>query len=1076
MLRGPQPDEQDARLDAHERILKAHLDRIASALTAFPDFATAGQSPLTPAPALASSGLPRTLAVVPFGRFREADTTSTGRFHPAFALDEALDSLANWLLDRFGSWPDQARELAVATARLVEDGEVLQAHARRQRPLGKGFESLRDERLRRRFALLPERASWLTTLSQLLPLLMEEPDEGAAQFEREVGVTLPPIDRAWLECERRVAMLRFVRHRKTENGHIRWFLRNDENQGVILDRFGVSGHWIVSGIGRQDELTRLATAVERTLSANSSAKTPSEGWRLVTVNAGEPALLAQGSMLVASSHVLPAALSAERSMTSLRAQVRRNLSMSLAGAPPSSEDPSTLPTDQSEPLSLAAYALRADPDGVALVAARTDSSLSTTVARVGHQADDDQMLSFLDSVECVADSMTLSDEIAEEFRESPSAQWSRALLRLLRDASVRPRGRRVRLVYVPSAIQHQLGGVPLIGLEFLRDRLERIGNRVNVLVLPPESFERRLPELLGAEVIGIGVYIHNIDEVSSLIRLLRSAGFVGKVVLGGPQMRDVDRIQATIDGWDALIRGEAEEVLPQVLRVLELLDAGRWQEALDSARTFTGVAIRHGRTVLLCDTAGRNRVGTFACPLPFDWRRGKSERRVQMNFSRGCPYLCTFCPNHQGQMFRAGPVEELWQYTVLAVADDMPLPLEVEHRTARLIQDHLGVSSAERLRLAVYVLSRTGCEVRQLRQWLMPLCEFADPKTLHDPIMLQDLIGCAETLESQLSAAGTAPMSSWQIKRSWLLARIAVLASRQLWRRTGERCDLLDRLALSSRSPFVLATSEDNTLVNRSTVREYLARRIRYGLDGDVVFNPGQNTVFDLSDSRGGADEDYIGLLVDHNPFAVALGADGASNPVIRQNRKPRYQVNEVLAVNRALAGHGVEVANNYILITPETDLLEAVEAFLLFVMLPIPWRDYGDSINLRVIKEEGTLAHDEGLLFAPEDTGWYEPMRFVEVDALLKRWSLSSEVSARDINTLLWRILETDEEVTPLLPDVVERWVRNYDDDAELALLGRAISVRVHQGVPLSETLRAVRDDLVADFAGARPVPGARR
>src|SRR5262249_54701209 len=77
--------------------------------------------------------------------------------------------------------------------------------------------------------------------------------------------------------------------------------------------------------------------------------------------------------------------------------------------------------------------------------------------------------------------------------------------------------------------------------------------------------------------------------------------------------------------------------------------------------------------------------------------------------------------------------------------------------------------------------------------------------------------------------------------------------------------------------PFVLETSEDNTLVNRAAILEYLSRRRHHGLDRYFVFNPGQNTIWDLTDKRGAADEEYIDRLVAGNPFAVALGADGPS-------------------------------------------------------------------------------------------------------------------------------------------------------------------------------------------------------
>src|SRR5262249_53460803 len=220
----------------------------------------------------------------------------------------------------------------------------------------------------------------------------------------------------------------------------------------------------------------------------------------------------------------------------------------------------------------------------------------------------------------------------------------------------------------------------------------------------------------------------------------------------------------------------------------------------------------------------------------------------------------------------------------------------------------------------------------------------------------------------------------------------------------------------------------------------YLSRRRHHGLDRYFVFNPGQNTIWDLTDKRGAADEEYIDRLVAGNPFAVALGADGPSNPVIRQNHKPFYGVRELLAVNRALARQGAAGANKYSMLTPEVDLLEAVEARALFVPLPVPWRDYGAAVNPRVTKEETTLATDEGLLFDPPDSGFDVPLRCAEVERLLARWSLTSMLPSGALGPLIWRILAEDPEVVPLVPALADRWAADFDRDPELVQIAQVV------------------------------------
>ncbi len=1042
LLHGPLPSERDALLDSHTRLIRAHLVRVADALATLPEAA------------LTALSEPRSA--------RPGEQAAS-----AADIDYALDRIAEWLIYQLPLWPDAARRLAVATARLVEDSAVLYPAARRQRPLGRGFEQLMDERLRRRFVLIPDHIGHLTVLRRVLRQLMEEPDHGVAELESTLGASLTAQDKAWLEAERQVAMLRLARRNKTENGHIRWFLRKDDHDRVVLDRYGVHGHWVICHAGSATAMANLGTAVERVMSARTPPVT--NGWRLVTIG-GAPGRQDKKPLRVpiGAAYILANAPGPEATSSALRDHVRRLTAMRqsvdtavIADAfarSSSADDPGDHDLRRS-------FTLRATEEGLILCEQADDTAVA--LAAVAHEATDDELIDFLESVECVADLSAPADDIDDQYRLSPAVDWTRALLRCRnRSGGEAARdGLKVRLVYVPSTIEHQLGGVPLIGLEFLRDRLERWGARVNTLTIRPADFGRRAAELIGADVVGIGVYIHNHQQVAELVSVLRREGYKGKIVLGGPQLRDIELIQESIDGWDALIRGEAEDALPQVLEVLGLLDSGRWTEALGLAHAMVGVAFRYGDALILCETAERNRAERISCPLPFDWIRGKPRRKLQMNFTRGCPYQCTFCPNHQGQMYRSGPVDDLWRFTMLAVADDLPLPAGTELATARLLQDDLGVAGAARLRVALHLLLRRRCDADRLGMLLAPVMNIVDQAVAADPGELGRLVGMPDIAGLHKSQPGGHPMSSWQIKQAWLAAKLSLLASRTLWRLTGQHPELLDEIERKAKPAFVLATSEDNTLVNRETIREYLRRRIRYGIDGDVIFNPGQNTVWDLTDKKGGADEGYIADLVYRNPFAVALGVDGPSNPVIRQNRKPRYGVSDAMAVNRALARHGVEVANNYILLTHETDLLEAVEAFVLFLLLPLPWRDYGYSVNLRVIKEEGTLAHDEGLIFDPDDTGWDEPMRFEELRELLDRWRLTSGLAHRELQPLLWRILREDGSVGSLLPLVVERWLRDFDSDPELLALGRLISAAGRPGVPLVQTLQMVQQRLAAEY-----------
>jgi hypothetical protein len=993
-------------------------------------------------------------------------------------VDRTIDTVAYHFWQRLTDYPLQANRLAVAIGRLIEESAVLRPEARRIRPLGRGFEPLLHERLQRRFSLLPDRPEYLNSLHRHCMLLLEEPAEAVTAIENEMGVILDEGMKRWLDVERRAATLRFVRRDKTEEGQVRWFVRADEQHDVVLDRLGVRGHWLVYGDADAAALSRVATAVERVVTPGRVPVSGiPEGWRIVTLtpqssdsaSSSDLALPRCGPIVGAESvawYQVPASLAAVGA-THLRSKVRRSLDIACARG--TAEAVADLLNAFGGPMSAvgqandAAFVLTVEGDRLRLMADHSELP-SRVVADVALGATDpDELMRFLDAVECVADITRPVDQIDERYACHESVVWARALLRHLSDTSDKQTadlaGQHVRLVYIPSSIPHQLGGVPLVGLEFLRDRLEYEGARVHILKLPQSDFSHRLRELLGADIIGIGVYIHNRDEVADLVALLRASGYQGKIILGGPELRNIDAVQSNIDGWDAIIRGEAEDTLPAVLEILRHFDAGRWSEGINRARLLHGVALRCGDAMLLCDTAARNRATNIICPLPFDWARGKSRRRLQMNFTRGCPYLCTFCPNHQGRRFRPGSPDELWRYTLFAIADDVPLPPQIAAAAAGAIQAELGVGNvAPNLPVALHVLLKSATGRAGLAKALAFLRSEIDSDLLDDADALDKLVGSRQTLAGAMVQPSAAPHTAWMTKETWLIAKVAILATRLRHADGSKAAAGTD----PQRNPaFVLETSEDNTLVNRSAIADYLRRRTKYGLDEYFVFNPGQNTIWDLTDKKGSPDEDYIDTLVDRNPFAVALGADGTSNPVIRQNHKPFYGVRELLAVNRALARRGITVANNYILLTPETDLFEAVEAFVLFLVLPVPWRDYGEAINLRVIKEELTLSTDEGLLFAPRDRGFDVPLRFDEVETLLDRWSLSSSIPARELEPLLWRILDEDPQASALLPLVVDRWAADFDADPELVAIARLVRSMSRPQVPLVVTLKAVKNSL---------------
>jgi B12 binding domain len=976
-----------------------------------------------------------------------------------------VDVVARWLQKTLNAWPDRAIALAVATGRLIEEAGRLNPERRRMKPLGVGFDDQLELRLRLRFGLLGEELGLFVALDQHEVLLLEAPSAGLQAIEDEVGRSLLRHEREWLDAERFVRMLE--RSRATDekywHGQIRWYLRQDPDDGIVLDRHGARGHWLVVGKAGPGELARAGVLTARV--TDEERAQDAGAWRALVVGRSDAPAKGGGIGAIEEAHTLRAERGRKRdprekggdSKLTIGEVVNRlggadtvRAGRAIARAATATAEPPTL---FSAPAATTPTA-RQTHWRYELVVHEGALHLTSVGGKPGHRPlaqvaldpDDDPMLDFQAVLHRAAQGAPIIDRVDAEHAVTPAVRWARALLaRPAPPTSPDPddlTDLKVRLVYVPASLEHPLGGLPTIGLRYLADHLERLGARADVMTLDAADMKRRRVELLGADVIGLSTYLTNYNHITEQVNLLREAGFAGRIVLGGPHLREIDLIQEEIEGWDALIRGEGEEVFPQVVRVLRRFDADETDRALELARTLRGVTLARGDLIVLADTAARNGANRISCPLPFEWQRHNEPGTLKMNFTRGCPYECGFCPNHQGRSFHSCSAVEMWSFTERAAADALILPAATEEEIADTIQVELGIEGPPRLRPALDLLLR-------------------DPVS---PSLLEKICGPVE------STAGDR-IPRWEAKQRWL-------ASKAEWLENARRRDSDDGI---ERDPeraelprFEIMTSEDNTLVNDETIGAYLRLRRQSGLADAVTFDPGQNTVRDLTDRKGAIKYDYVDALCDQNPFKVALGVDATSNPVLRQIQKPYYSIGEAVALNRALIeGGAVEVVNNYILLAPETNLLEAIESFALFVLLPLTWRDHKESINLRIIKEPGTRSHDEGLLFLPEpgEDEHSDPLRYPDVDALLKRWELTSEVHSADLPDLLWRLLANDPDAKRLLPQVVQRWQRNLDHDPFLVGLARRIAAVAGPGKPLVAAFRQV----AAEYAAAWPAePGA--
>jgi radical SAM superfamily enzyme YgiQ (UPF0313 family) len=143
-------------------------------------------------------------------------------------------------------------------------------------------------------------------------------------------------------------------------------------------------------------------------------------------------------------------------------------------------------------------------------------------------------------------------------------------------------------------------------------------------------------DVLGADpaVLGIGVYVWNCDMVREVTASLRSLGFGGKIVLGGPEISYGGReLSEEYPFVDYFVKGDGEAAFEEVVRAhLE------WREP-----TGEGIFSRNSKTFdgQAHLPRGEEPIQPQSLPelIPLIVKDGFT--RIQ--FQRGCIYGCTFC-------------------------------------------------------------------------------------------------------------------------------------------------------------------------------------------------------------------------------------------------------------------------------------------------------------------------------------------------------------------------------------------------------------------------------------------------
>lgn len=168
-----------------------------------------------------------------------------------------------------------------------------------------------------------------------------------------------------------------------------------------------------------------------------------------------------------------------------------------------------------------------------------------------------------------------------------------------------------------------------LGLRYLLANMARHGSAdlQAATVIREFTIQRPVDEVvsellaLKPRVIGLGVYIWNVTQTTTLVRALKAADPGVKVVLGGPEVSHEWQTQEVVALADHLITGWGDVSFPKLCQ-----------------------ALLHGPQPLMKVMAGEQPpLEDIALPYAHYSQADLAHRVLYVEASRGCPFKCEFC-------------------------------------------------------------------------------------------------------------------------------------------------------------------------------------------------------------------------------------------------------------------------------------------------------------------------------------------------------------------------------------------------------------------------------------------------
>lgn len=194
-----------------------------------------------------------------------------------------------------------------------------------------------------------------------------------------------------------------------------------------------------------------------------------------------------------------------------------------------------------------------------------------------------------------------------------------------------------------------------------------------------EDVERIADELLASDpnIIGISVYIWNVDKSERLISILkeRRPGLI--IILGGPEVTYEPEFFLKHWNIDYIVSGEGEFVLGDLLAAIEHKQSTEI-EGVSSIQNISRAVVK----------ADLNKLATLPSPYTLDGDKADIRNRlVYFETSRGCPYQCQYCLSSLEKGVRYFPQEHIFgnlQYLI----DNGAKQVKFLDRTFNLNKEH----------------------------------------------------------------------------------------------------------------------------------------------------------------------------------------------------------------------------------------------------------------------------------------------------------------------------------------------------------------------------------------------------